>query len=68
MAVGRGEPLFAGDGPDDLHHVEISVRIDGDRMTRRPSDQVKAHGFEIKEQERFRFGGIVERLLAVKPA
>jgi ubiquinone/menaquinone biosynthesis C-methylase UbiE len=46
----------------------FSVRIDGDRMTRRPSDQVKAHGFEIKEQERFRFGGIIERLVAVKPA
>jgi ubiquinone/menaquinone biosynthesis C-methylase UbiE len=44
-----------------------SVRIDGDRMTRRPLDQVRAHGFEIKEDERFRFGGIVERVLARKP-
>ena len=44
----------------------FSVRIDGDYMTRRPSEQVRAQGFEIKEQERFRFGGIVERLMAVK--
>jgi ubiquinone/menaquinone biosynthesis C-methylase UbiE len=45
----------------------FSVRIDGDRMTRRPSEQVRAQEFEVKEQERFRLGGIVERLLATKP-
>ena len=45
----------------------FSTRIDGDHMTRRPSEHVRAHGFEIKEQERFRFGGIVERLMATKP-
>lgn len=43
----------------------ISVRIDGDRMTRRPSEAVEQHGFEITERERFR-GGIVERLAATK--
>lgn len=45
----------------------FSVRIDGDHMTRRPAAHVREVGFEIKEQERFRLGGIVERLLAVKP-
>lgn len=44
----------------------LSVRIDGDYMTRRPSHQVRAHHFEIEEQERFRLGGIVERLSARK--
>jgi len=45
----------------------LSVRIDGDRMTRRPQDQVRALAFEIVENERFRLGGIVERVLARKP-
>lgn len=44
----------------------ISVRIDGDRMTRRPADVVEQLGFEIVERDRFRWG-IVERLVAVKP-
>jgi ubiquinone/menaquinone biosynthesis C-methylase UbiE len=44
----------------------ISVRMDGDHMTRRPSEQVRAHGFDIKEQERFKLGGLVERILATK--
>jgi ubiquinone/menaquinone biosynthesis C-methylase UbiE len=43
----------------------VSVRIDGDRMTRRPSETVEQHGFQITERERFRWG-IVERLLALK--
>jgi ubiquinone/menaquinone biosynthesis C-methylase UbiE len=43
-----------------------SLRIDGDYMTRRPSDRLSRHGFSIDEQERFRFGGIVERLSATK--
>jgi ubiquinone/menaquinone biosynthesis C-methylase UbiE len=45
----------------------ISVRIDGDRMTRRPADIVGQHRFEIVERDRFRWG-IVERLVAVKPS
>lgn len=45
----------------------ISIRIDGDSMTRRPSGTVEAQGFEITERDRFRWG-IVERLVAVKPA
>jgi ubiquinone/menaquinone biosynthesis C-methylase UbiE len=44
----------------------VSIRVDGDYMTRRPSDQVRAHGFDIEEQERFRWGGIVERISARK--
>ncbi|MEX2556481.1 MAG: methyltransferase domain-containing protein [Actinomycetota bacterium] len=44
----------------------LSVRIDGDHMTRRPLDQVRAQGFEILEDERYRLGGIIERLVARK--
>jgi ubiquinone/menaquinone biosynthesis C-methylase UbiE len=44
----------------------FSKRIDGDHMTRRPLDQVRDHRFEVKEHDRFRLGGIVERLAAVK--
>lgn len=44
----------------------ISVRVDGDHMTRRPLDQVRAHGFGVIERERLGPTGIVERLMAVK--
>ncbi len=44
----------------------VSVRIDGDRMTRRPAEVVEQAGFEVVERERFRWG-IVERVVAVKP-
>lgn len=44
----------------------ISVRIDGDYLTRRPADIVEQLGFDIVERDRFRWG-IVERLVAVKP-
>jgi hypothetical protein len=44
----------------------LSVRIDGDRMTRRPADVVEQLGFQIVERDRFRLG-IVERLVAIKP-
>lgn len=44
----------------------FSIRIDGDSMTRRPRDQVVANGFTIEEQDRFKLGGIVERLVARK--
>jgi ubiquinone/menaquinone biosynthesis C-methylase UbiE len=48
--------------------IEVaSVRIDGDRMTRRPAEIVERLGFDIAERDRFR-RGIVERLVAVKPA
>lgn len=46
----------------------VSVRMDGDYMTRRPSEQVRRAGFAVDEQERFRLGGIVERLSARKPS
>jgi hypothetical protein len=35
-------------------------------MTRRPLEQVTEQGFEIRERDRFRLGGIVERVSAVK--
>jgi SAM-dependent methyltransferase len=44
----------------------FSMRVDGDHMTRRPREQVTAHGFEISESDRFRWGGMVERLNARK--
>jgi ubiquinone/menaquinone biosynthesis C-methylase UbiE len=47
---------------------QISVRFDGDRMTRRPSVEVHRQGFDVVEQERHGFTGMVERLVAVKPA
>jgi ubiquinone/menaquinone biosynthesis C-methylase UbiE len=43
-----------------------TVRIDGDRITRRRADIVEQLGFKIIERDRFRWG-IVERLVAVKP-
>jgi SAM-dependent methyltransferase len=42
----------------------ITIRLDGDRMTRRPSDDVRAQGLEISHQERFGRGGMVERVVA----
>ncbi len=42
----------------------ISKRVDGDHMTRRPREHVERHGFEIEEAERFKWGGIVERIHA----
>jgi ubiquinone/menaquinone biosynthesis C-methylase UbiE len=45
----------------------LSVRFDGDRMTRRPSREVHRQDFDVVEQERHGFAGIVERLVAVKP-
>ena len=44
----------------------VSVRIDGDHMTRRPAEVVERLGFDIVERDRFRWG-IVERLVATKP-
>jgi ubiquinone/menaquinone biosynthesis C-methylase UbiE len=47
--------------------IEVfSVRVDGDYMTRRPSKHVEQVGLQINERERFRLGGIVERMLATK--
>jgi ubiquinone/menaquinone biosynthesis C-methylase UbiE len=45
----------------------VSVRVDGDYMTRRPAENVERLGFDITERERLR-QGIVERLVAVKPS
>jgi hypothetical protein len=45
----------------------FSSRLDGDHMTRRPLEHVKAHGFHIAERERLGPTGIVERLVAVNP-
>lgn len=44
----------------------VSIRMDGDHMTRRPLDQVYLHGFDVEVDERSK-AGIVERVLATKP-
>ena len=44
----------------------ISIRMDGDHLTRRPSLHLKALGFEVDTRERMRWG-IVERLVATAP-
>jgi ubiquinone/menaquinone biosynthesis C-methylase UbiE len=44
----------------------VTVRVDGDHMTRRSVSHLKAHGFEITERERLGPTGVVERLVAVK--
>jgi len=43
----------------------VSTRAEGEYMTRRPLEQVKANGLNIRERERHR-AGIVERLVALK--
>jgi ubiquinone/menaquinone biosynthesis C-methylase UbiE len=45
----------------------LSRRLAGEHMTRRPFEHVKAAGFDVTERERLGPGGIVERLVAVKP-
>ncbi len=42
-------------------------RFEGEHMTRRPLEDVKAAGFEVHERERMRVG-VVERLVAAKPS
>lgn len=43
----------------------LTVRMDGDHLTRRPSVNAERQGFEITERERFA-RGVVERLVATK--
>jgi len=43
----------------------VSARAEGEYMTRRPLEQVRASGLDIRERERYR-AGIVERLVALK--
>jgi hypothetical protein len=43
----------------------LTIRLDGDHLTRRPSQGVERLGFEITESERFAWG-VVERLVATK--
>ena len=45
----------------------FTKRAEGEHMTRRPLEQVTAHGFELVEKERLGKGAMVERLSAVKP-
>jgi ubiquinone/menaquinone biosynthesis C-methylase UbiE len=45
----------------------VTVPLGGEHLRRRPLGQVRAQGFEIQRQERFK-AGLVERLAARKPA
>ena len=45
----------------------FSVRSQGEHMTRRPLEYVKAQGFDIIERDRLGPGAVVERLVATKP-
>ena len=45
----------------------ITVPLQGEHFRRRPLEQVRAQGFQVERQERFKLG-IVERLAARKPA
>jgi ubiquinone/menaquinone biosynthesis C-methylase UbiE len=45
----------------------FSGRFEGEHMTRRPLDQVKAAGFDVVERDRLAPGAVVERLVAFKP-
>lgn len=44
----------------------FSVRSEGEHMTRRPLDQVKAHGLNVTERQRLGPGAVVERLVAIR--
>lgn len=44
----------------------FTARAEGEYMTRRPLENVKANGFELAERSRHR-AGVVERLVAVRP-
>src|SRR3712207_3216579 len=45
----------------------VLVRLGGEHLLRRPLEHVRAEGFRIEEQERYKLGGIIERLAARKP-
>src|SRR5215211_1854507 len=44
----------------------VMVRLEGEHLLRRPLEHVRAEGFRIEEQERYK-AGIVERLSARRP-
>jgi ubiquinone/menaquinone biosynthesis C-methylase UbiE len=44
----------------------LSLRLEGEHMTRRPLNNVQAVGFEILDRDRLGVAGVVERLVAVK--
>ena len=44
----------------------ITVRFEGDHLTREPLDHLNAEGFKVEQLHRSKWG-IVERVLAVKP-
>jgi ubiquinone/menaquinone biosynthesis C-methylase UbiE len=45
----------------------VTIPLGGEHFLRRPAEHVRAQGFQMERQERFKLG-IVERLVARKPA
>lgn len=45
----------------------LTVRFEGDHLTREPMDHLESVGFEVEQLERSKLG-IVERVLALKPS
>jgi ubiquinone/menaquinone biosynthesis C-methylase UbiE len=44
----------------------VSTRLEGEHLTRRPAEHVKASKLRITERDRMGFAGMVERLVAIK--
>jgi hypothetical protein len=44
----------------------FSRRLEGEHMTRRPTEYVESEDFEITERERIGPAGVIERLVAIK--
>jgi ubiquinone/menaquinone biosynthesis C-methylase UbiE len=44
----------------------LTTRLEGEHLTRRPLEQVKTQGFDVRQRDRLGLGGIVERLIASK--
>src|SRR6266567_2806142 len=71
--LGRDVDLQEGDAhalafPDNsFDTVVCTFPLCGEHFRRRPLEQVRAQGFQVERQERFKLG-IVERLAARKPA
>ena len=46
---------------------QLTVRLEGEHMLRRPLEHVQAEGFEVQHTERSK-AGIIERIVARKPS
>ena len=65
--MASGDHYFTSAPESELRLRKVTVRLAGEHFTRRPLPLVAEAGFVIEESQRFK-AGIVERLVAVKPA